>query len=123
MMILLFMTNSFGETSSKNMTIFFLAASLLSFTLLLQYLIVYFRSKSQVDKNIAKFFSEILLFRTITLLIGGMSNSSWGRLIAFLGIIISWILPSFTGKYTKKHPIYFLSFIRKIYAFNHHYLW
>lgn len=123
MMILLFMTNSFGETSSKNMTIFFLAASLLSFTLLLQYLIVYFRSKSQVDKNIAKFFSEILLFRTITLLIGGMSNSSWGRLIAFLGIIISWILPSFTGKYTKKHPIYFLSFIRKIDAFNHHYLW
>ncbi|GAA0039055.1 hypothetical protein LANSK_15320 [Lactobacillus amylovorus subsp. amylovorus] len=85
MMILLYMTNSFGNTSSENMTTFFMAASLLSLTLLLQYLIVYFKADYQADKDIAKVFSGILLFRTLTLLIGGLSNAGWARLVAFLG--------------------------------------
>lgn len=85
MMILLYMTNSFGNTSSENMTTFFMAASLLSLTLLLQYLIVYFKADYQADKDIAKVFSGILLFRTLTLLIGGLSNTDWARLVAFLG--------------------------------------
>nr|WP_156172731.1 low temperature requirement protein A [Lactobacillus sp. OTU4228] len=86
MMILLYMTNSFGNTSSENMTTFFMAASLLSLTLLLQYLIVYFKADYQADKDIAKVFSGILLFRTLTLLIGGLSNAGWARLVAFLGL-------------------------------------
>lgn len=114
MMILLYMTNSFDNTSSQNMTTFFLAASLLSFTLLLQYLIVLFRTNNQDDKNIAKAFSWILLFRTVTLLIGGLSNASWARLVAFIGIIISWILPSLTGKYTQKHPIIFSHLLERL---------
>lgn len=114
MMIVLYMSNSFGSTSYQNMTTFFLAASLLSFTLLLQYLIIYIKTDKQVDKNIAGAFIWILLFRTITLLIGGLSNSSWARLIAFLGIIISWILPAFTGKYTKKHPIIFSHLLERL---------
>lgn len=85
MMILLYMTNSFGNTSSENMTTFFMAASLLSLTLLLQYLIVYFKADYQADKDIAKVFSGILLFRTLPLLIGGLSNAGWARLVAFLG--------------------------------------
>lgn len=96
------------------MTTFFLAASLLSFTLLLQYLIVYFKADNQVDKDIAKVFSGILLFRTLVLLVGGLSNTSWARLIAFIGIIISWILPSFTGRYTKKHPIIFSHLLERL---------
>lgn len=102
MMILLYMSNSFSNTSSKDLTTFFLAASLLSFTLFLQYLIVFFKSSNSNDKNIAKAFCNILIFRTLALLVGGLSNTSLGRLVAFLEIIISWILPSFTGKYTKK---------------------
>lgn len=109
MMILLYMTNSFGNTSSENMTTFFMAASLLSLTLLLQYLIVYFKADYQADKDIAKVFSGILLFRTLTLLIGGLSNAGWA-----IGIIISWILPSFTGKYTKKHPIIFSHLLERL---------
>ena len=85
MMILLYMRKSFGNTSSENMTTFFMAASLLSLTLLLQYLIVYFKADYQADKDIAKVFSGILLFRTLTLLIGGLSNAGWARLVAFLG--------------------------------------
>ncbi|WP_420889507.1 hypothetical protein [Lactobacillus taiwanensis] len=107
MMILLYMSNSFTNTSSKDLTTFFLAASLLSFTLFLQYLIVFFKSSNSNDKNIAKFFCSILIFRTLTLLVGGLFNTSLGRLVAFLGIIISCVLPSFTVKYTKKHPIIF----------------
>lgn len=114
MMILLYMTNSFGNTSSENMTTFFLAASLLSLTLLLQYLIVYFKADNQADKDIAKVFSGILLFRTLTLLVGGLSNAGWARLVAFIGIIISWILPSLTGKYTKKHPIIFSHLLERL---------
>lgn len=114
MMILLYMTNSFDNTSSQNMTTFFLAASLLSFTLMLQYLVVYFKTSNLADKIIAQTFSEILLFRTIVLLIGGLSNTSYSRLIAFIGIIISWLLPSFTGKYTKKHPIIFSHLLERL---------
>ncbi|MEY8531819.1 low temperature requirement protein A [Lactobacillus taiwanensis] len=107
MITLLYVSNSFTNTSSKDLTTFFLAASPLSFTLFLQYLIVFFKSSNSNDKNIAKSFCSILTFRTLTLLVGDLFNTSLGRLVAFLGIIISWILPSFTGKYTKKHPIIF----------------
>lgn len=114
MMILLYMTNSFGTTNSENMTTFFLSASLLSFTLLLQYLIVYLKTDNSNDKQIAKVFSKILLFRTIVLLIGGLSNTNLARAIALIGIIISWLLPSLTGKYTKKHPIIFSHLLERL---------
>ncbi|EEJ72008.1 low temperature requirement protein A [Lactobacillus ultunensis] len=114
MMILLYMTNSFGETSFENMTTFFLAASLLSFILLLQYLIVYFKTEKEADKQIALAFIGILLFRTIVLLIGGLSNTNAARIIALLGIIISWLMPSLTGKYTKKHPIIFSHLLERL---------
>lgn len=114
MVILLYMTNSFDNTSLANMTTFFLAASLLSFSLLLQYLVVYLKSNNQVDKNIAKAFCEILLLRAIVLLIGGLFNYSWAQAIAIIGIIISWILPAFTGKYTRKHPIIFSHLLERL---------
>lgn len=81
MMILLYMSNSFSNTSSKDLTTFFLAASLLSFTLFLQYLIVFFKSSNSNDKNISKAFCSILIFRTLALLVGGLSNTSLGRLV------------------------------------------
>lgn len=114
MMILLYMSNSFGNTSYRNLTAFFLAASLLSFTLLLQYLIVFFKKDNQADKDIAKAFSLIMLFRTGTLLVGGLSNTTWARLIAFFGVIISWLLPSTISKYTKKHPIIFSHLLERL---------
>lgn len=114
MVILLYMTNSFDNTSLANMTTFFLAASLLSFSLLLQYLVVYLKSNNQVNKNIAKAFCEILLLRAIVLLIGGLFNYSWAQAIAIIGIIISWILPAFTGKYTRKHPIIFSHLLERL---------
>lgn len=114
MIILLYMTNSFDNTSLSNMTTFFLAASLLSISLFLQYLIVYLKSKNKIDQNIAKAFCEILLFRALILLIGGAFNNSTTQLIAVIGIIISWILPAFTGKYTHQHPIIFSHLLERL---------
>lgn len=54
MMVLLYMTNSFSATSFRDMRIFFIAAGILSFTLMLQYLIVYFKTSEIVDKKIAQ---------------------------------------------------------------------
>lgn len=114
MMILLYMTNSFSITSAKDMRTFFLAASCLSLTLLLQYLIVWARTQEPIDRDIAKAFSGILLFRTIVLLVGGLFNTHWGRAIALIGILISWWLPSLTGKYTSKHPIIFSHLLERL---------
>lgn len=114
MMILLFMTNAFNQTSAKDMRTFFLAASCLSLTLLAQYLIVWFRSQEVIDRQIARAFSLILFFRTLVLLIGGLFNTSWGRAIALVGILISWWLPSLTGKYTKQHPIIFSHLLERL---------
>ncbi|RVU71168.1 MULTISPECIES: low temperature requirement protein A [Lactobacillus] len=114
MVILLYMTNSFDNTSLANLTSFFLAASLLSISLLLQYLIIFFKAKNQIDKNIAKAFCEILLIRAIFLLIGGLFNQSWAQIIAIIGIIISWILPAFTGRYTREHPIIFSHLLERL---------
>lgn len=77
-------------------------------------MLVFFRTDLPDDKNIARAFCGILLFRTLTLLVGGLSNAVWARLIAFVGIIISWILPSFMGKYTKKHPIIFSHLLERL---------
>lgn len=112
--ILLYMANAFSETNSDHLQSFFLAAGLLSLSLMVEYLIVYFQSTSQDDKAIAQIFSLILLLRTVTLLIGGLFDNHVSRWIAFLGIIISWLLPATTGKFTSKHPIIFSHLLERL---------
>lgn len=114
MMILLYMANSFSATSYRDMRIFFLAAGLLSLTLFLQYLLVWLKSKQAADRRIAKAFCGILLFRTLVLLIGGMLNSTLGNIIAIAGVVIAWILPSFTGKVARRHPIIFSHLLERL---------
>lgn len=81
---------------------------------MIEYLIVYFKSDNQNDKAIARIFSLILLLRTVTLFIGGLYDNHVGRWVAFLGIIISWLLPSTTGKYTQHHPIIFSHLLERL---------
>ncbi|WP_282806168.1 low temperature requirement protein A [Lactobacillus isalae] len=114
MMVLLYMTNSFSATSFRDMRIFFTAAGILSFTLMLQYLIVYFKTSEIVDKKIAQSYVLILLFRTVTLLIGGLINTYIGNVIAIAGVIISWMMPMLTGKYAKEHPIIFSHLLERL---------
>lgn len=82
--ILLYMSNAFAATSSSNLTHFFFAAGLLSLSLMIEYLIVFFQRSNPADRSIALAFSLILLLRTVCLLIGGIFNNSPGRWIAFL---------------------------------------
>lgn len=114
MMVLLYMTNSFSATSFRDMRIFFVAAGILSLTLMLQYLIVYFKSSEIIDKKISQAYVGILLFRTTMLLIGGLMNTYIGNIIAIAGVIISWIMPMLTGKYAKQHPIIFSHLLERL---------
>lgn len=112
--ILLYMANAFTETDSHHLQSFFFAAGLLSLTLMIEYLIVYFKSDNHNDKAIARIFSLILLLRTVTLFVGGLYDNHLGRWVAFLGIIISWLLPATTGKYTQHHPIIFSHLLERL---------
>ncbi|MBD5429664.1 low temperature requirement protein A [Lactobacillus sp.] len=116
MAIVLYMSNSFTATYDHNLKTFFLAAGLLSLTLMIQYLIVYFKTDNLVDKQISRAFALILIFRTICLLIGGLIENKVGLAIALIGIIVSWILPGFTGKYTENHPIIFSHLLERLTA-------
>lgn len=114
MMILLYMIGAFSAISAANFMQLFLAAGLLSLTRMCQYLLVYLQTKSPVDKKISAAFTGILAFRTITFMIGGLSNTVWARWFAILDLLISWLLPAFTGKYTKQHPIIFSHLLERL---------
>lgn len=56
MAIILYMSNTFSATIDYNLQSFFIAASLLSVTLALQYALVYIKTDNQDDKDIARIF-------------------------------------------------------------------
>lgn len=115
MMVLLYMSNSFSQTDLWHLGTFFLASALLSLSLMVQYLIVYFQSTQEIDKKISRSFVLILLLRAATLLIGGLfSGTLWGNIVAFTGIIVCWILPAFTAKYTRYRPIIFSNLLERL---------
>ncbi len=116
MAIVLYMSNAFSATFDRHLATFFTAAGLLSLTLCIQYLIVYFQTHAKVDRQISRAFALILSIRTITLLIGGLFPNNVGITIALIGVVISWIGPAFTGKYTRHHPIIFSHFLERLTA-------
>lgn len=114
MMILLYMSNSFDTNNLTEMKILFISAGLLSFTLASHYLINYFQIKSEIDQNISRAFFLILIFRSITLIIGGLLDNIPGFVLAVIGIIFSWLMPILTAKYTIKHPIIFPHLLERL---------
>lgn len=116
MAIILYMSNTFTVTFDQHLSTFFTAAGLLSLTLCLQYLIVYWKTERQVDRQITRAFSSILAFRALTLFVGGFFPNHVGIAIALGGVIISWIAPAFTGKYTRHNPIIFSHLVERLTA-------
>lgn len=116
MAIILYMSNTFTVTFDQHLSTFFIAAGLLSLTLCLQYLIAYWKSEREVDRQITRAFSTILAFRALTLFIGGLFPNHVGIMIALGGVIISWIAPAFTGKYTRHNPIIFSHLVERLTA-------
>lgn len=114
MMILLYMSNSFDTNNLTEMKILFISAGLLSLTLASHYLINYFQTTSKIDQNISRAFFLILIFRSIALIIGGLLDNVPGFVLAVIGIIFSWLMPTLTAKYTIKHPIIFPHLLERL---------
>lgn len=116
MAVVLYMSNSFSSTFNHQLTPFFGAAALLSLTQTMQYVIVYLKTTQNADKQITLAFSGILATRTLALTIGAAVQNQLGLLTALLGIMISWIAPSFTGKLTVRRPIIFSHLLERVTA-------
>lgn len=114
MAIILYMSNTFSATIDYNLQPFFIAASLMSVTLALQYALVYIKTDNQDDKDIARIFSIILGIRALSLLAAGFLPLPVGAPVAAAGILLSWIAPGFTGKYTSKHPVIFSHLLERL---------
>ncbi|MDE7049752.1 MAG: low temperature requirement protein A [Lactobacillus sp.] len=114
MMILLYMSNSFDTNNLTEMKILFISAGLLSLTLASHYLINYFQTTSKIDQNISRTSFLILIFRSIALIIGGLLDNVPGFVLAVIGIIFSWLMPTLTAKYTIKHPIIFPHLLERL---------
>lgn len=114
MMILLYMSNSFDTNNLTEMKILFISAGLLSLTLASHYLINYFQTASKIAQNISRAFFLILIFRSIALIIGGLLDNIPGFVLAVIGIIFSWLMPTLTAKYTIKHPIIFPHLLERV---------
>lgn len=114
MMILLYMSNSFDTNNLTEMKILFISAGLLSLTLASHYLINYFQTASKIAQNISRAFFLILIFRSIALIIGGLLDDIPGFVLAVIGIIFSWLMPTLTAKYTIKHPIIFPHLLERV---------
>lgn len=114
MMILLYMSNSFDTNNLTEIKILFISAGLLSLTLASHYLINYFQTTSKIDQNISRAFFLILIFRSIALIIGGLLDNVPGFVLAVIGIIFSWLMPTLTAKYTIKHPIIFPHLLERL---------
>lgn len=116
MAIVLYMSNAFTASFDNRISTFFVAAGLLSLTLGFQYLITYFQTNNRHDKQISSAFSWILFIRSAFLFVGGWIAGQLGTVIALIGILISWIAPAFTGKYTKYHLIIFSHLLERLTA-------
>lgn len=114
MVIVLYMSNTFSAELNANLRPFFLAAGLLSLTLCLQYLIVYWRTKVKDDRKIARVFAGILGVRTVALLGAAWLPLTVGIIVAVIGVGVSWVAPGFTGRYTHKHPIIFSHLLERL---------
>lgn len=114
MMIVLYMSNAFGDGAARSLHPFFIAAGLLSLTLFLQYLLVALRTNQAVDRKIAQLFLAILAVRTVSLLLAGVLPPRIGIVCALVGVIVSWIAPSFTGFATSKHPVIFAHLLERL---------
>lgn len=114
MMILLFMSNSFDTNNLREMKVLFISAGCLSTTLAIHYLITCFQVKNETDKKITQTYFAFLIFRAICLIVGGLLDNAVGFVIAIIGLLLSWIMPTLTRKETIKHPIIFPHFLERL---------
>lgn len=114
--ILLFMSNNISGEIKAWFQPFAIATSLLTFTLVLQYVIVYLHSENPVDHNISRLFILIIGSRAILLLIGAFLPYQFGVIVALLGVFFSWALPGIFTPIMRPHPINFPHLLERLTA-------
>lgn len=116
MAILLFMSNNFVGVLNDWFKPFAIAASLLTLTLVLQYLMVYLNAEQPADKQIASLFMIIVGIRAIFLLIGAFLPLKIGVTVALIGVFASWVLPGIFTPVMKPRAINFPHLLERLTA-------
>ncbi|MGX4593348.1 low temperature requirement protein A [Leuconostoc sp. JNUCC 76] len=115
MSLLLFMSNSFSGEINHWLRPFMVTSALMTITLVTQYLIVFKKKKSAIDRKIARIFVIILLIRAIFFLIAAYSKTlSIGLTFMLTGVLMGWILPAFFSRTMAMRPINFSHLLERL---------
>lgn len=114
MCIILFMSTNLDGKISGWFRPIALAAGVLSFTLVLQYLVAFIKYKNSIDRKLTLAFIKILSLRFILLIISGIIPMKYGVPLAFFSIIISWVLPGTLEKLMVYRPINFPHLLERL---------
>ncbi|MFD1410167.1 low temperature requirement protein A [Lapidilactobacillus gannanensis] len=112
--VLLFMSNTFSGNLQTWFRPFVLSTGVMSLTLAAQYTLVYWRPAQAADRKIARDFLFILGLRAGSLLISAWLPQPAGLILAAVGVLSSWLLPSFFTTDMKQHPIIFSHLLERL---------
>lgn len=89
------LTSSTAITSNWNTNFyqFILPMSFLSFVLLGQYILEYFKESNRINRPVIRPFFYIMGLRTLILLVSAFIPYKYGLVMATVGILLTWILP------------------------------
>jgi low temperature requirement protein LtrA len=116
MAILLFMSNNFVGSLNDWFKPFTIAASLLTLTLVFQYLIVYLNAEKMADKQISRLFMIIVGIRAVFLFVGALLPLKIGVVVALIGVFASWVLPGIFTPVMRPRSINFPHLLERLTA-------
>lgn len=112
--LLLFMSNTFSGNLQTWFRPFVLSTGIMSLTLAAQYALVYWHPAQATDRKIARDFLVILGLRAGSLLISAWLPQPAGLILALVGVLVSWLLPSLFTADMKQHPIIFSHLLERL---------
>lgn len=105
--LVLILANSMTTDWESSFVPFTVSAGLLSVLLMLQYIVVYFRTSDSNDKRVTGVFITILFFRSAIILISLFFPHNIGIIISLTGILVGFVAPTFSVEKTKQRPVNF----------------
>lgn len=93
MLCLLISSTDVTEEWSTSFVPFILPMAFISLLLLLQYVIEYFNTKAEADRDLIRQYFYILEIRSLTLFVSIFLPYQFGLILAVSGVLLTWILP------------------------------
>ncbi|CBZ48475.1 low temperature requirement protein A [Streptococcus gallolyticus subsp. gallolyticus] len=93
MLCLLISSTAVTEEWSTSFVPFILPMAFISLLLLLQYVIEYFNTKVEADRDLIRQYFYILGIRSLTLFVSIFLPYQFGLILAVSGVLLTWILP------------------------------